>query len=263
MSVNFTLRALQLAARSWRRTAVVVAAASVAMGAQAAVVFDSLTGAQLRYNQCFLCEGAPDIAEVGDIITLAGTDRKLTNIAIILEQDRTLPILPYQVQVSLGVYSVDSGLLTTLIASRTSTYDLPVEGLYEMKFNFKGVTVPDTFYYGISVASASDQVANLRLSLWDYFGPADDGDGNALPLGTDPGTEVFASNDVSSVSYARMAGDLTVLRVIGADGWGEELASGFTPAIQISAVPEPETASLFLAGGLALCSMVRRRSRQR
>ena len=246
-----------------RSTGILLAAASLATSAQAAVVFDSLTGGQLYYSQCFACSDAPAVLELGDIVTLAGTERMLQTITVALEQDINTSTTPYQLSLTLGLYSVDSALQTTPIASRTVGLEISESGTYSVPISFRGVIVPDTFYYGLSAASQSPQLAALRLSLWDYYDQSLFGDGQSVPIGTDVGTQVFGPDVVSTQVYARLASDPSRLRAVGADGWGADLAGGFTPVLQITAapVPEPQSLALFLVGGLALASVARRRGR--
>lgn len=240
-------------------------AVSLAASAQTAVVFDSLSQAQRFYSQCFVCTDAPAVQELGDIVTLAGTERMLQTITLGLEQDIKTSTVPYDLRLTLGLYNVDAGLQTSLIASRTVDFTVPDSGLYDVAISFRGVVVPNTFYYGVSAVSTSPQLAALRLTLWDYFDTSLYGDGQSVPVGTDDGTQVFGLDQVSSQVYVRLASDPTRLRVAGNDGWGDSLKSGFTPALQIiaSPVPEPKSLALFLVGGLAMVLIGWRRGNQR
>jgi len=250
-----TLRAARLV------TGALLVTASLAASAQSSVVYDSLTGAQRYYSQCFVCSDAPDVLELGDIITLAGTERSIKTITLGIEQDVTLSTTPYQLSLTLSLYSVDGELRTSEIASRTVGLEITASGTYNVPISFQGVIVPDTIYYGLSATSASPQLAGLRLSLWDYYDQSLNGDGQSVPVGTDVGTQVLGLDLIATQVYVRLSSDPASLRAVGADGWGADLAGGFTPALQIIAapVPEPQTLALFLVGGLAMVLIGRRR----
>lgn len=239
--------------------------AALAAPASAGVVYDSLTGAQQVYSQCFVCDSGPSGAEIGDIITLAGQARSLSSVQIGVVQlpvTEGVAINAYTVDVSIGFYTVDAQLNLAPIAWRTASYELPSEGAYRLYMSVSGVQVPDTFFYGLSVTSTSPQVAGLRLSLWDYFDPAEFGDGNVIPLGTDLGTVVNGPTEITTQMFGRLPDDPTKAQLLDGLAWSGELG-GFTPAVQISAVPEPQTYALLLVGGLALGLMHWRRNRQR
>lgn len=255
----------KLRAAQWL-AGILLATASLVTSAQTAVVFDSLSQSQRYYSQCFVCSDAPAVLELGDIVTLAGTERVLRTITLGLEQDIQTSTVPYQLEVTLGLYEVDATLQTSLIASRTVDFEIQDSGHYDLTINFRGVVVPNTFYYGVSAASASPQLAALRLTLWDYFDQAAPyyGDGPSLPVGTDDGTKVFGPDQISSQVYVRLGSDPTRLIVAGYDGWGESLTEGFTPALQIiaSPVPEPKSLALFLVGGAVMVLMAWRQGKR-
>lgn len=260
-----TLRAARLGAGA------LLAAASLATSAQAAVVvYDSLSGGQRYYSQCFACSDAPSVVELGDIVTLAGTERRLQTISLALEQDITTTLVtPYQLSLTLGLYSFDANLVTSLIASRTVALDVSASGTYTVPIDFRGVDVPDTFYYGLSATSASSELASFRMSLWDYYAQGDPyfGDGPPVPVGTDVGTVVQGPDDIITAVYVRLDSDLTRLYRVDAAGWSADLATGLTPMIQMTAtsvpVPEPQSLALVLTAGVAMVLVGRRKRQER
>jgi hypothetical protein len=247
-----------------RNTLVLAAAGVAAAAAQATTIFDSLTGGQHSYNQCWACTNNPTIQELGDIITFAGTDRALTSVTAQLTQQVFTGTTPYVVDVTFSIYNVDTNTLaTSLIAARTQSLSIPSQGTFETPvFDFTGTIVPNTIYYGISIFSLSANADGLRFALWDYWSPAAFGDGQSIPVGTDPGTVVNGPQSVSSVVYGRLASSPSVLRASTASGLGvNDLNLGFTPNVKFIAVavPEPSTYGLMALGLVAVGAMARRR----
>lgn len=244
-----------------RTTLVVAGMGLTAAASQATVVYDRVTGGQTNYNQCFACTGGnPTITELGDIITLAGTERIVDSVTFNMSQQTFTGPNPYFADITFSIYSVNTATLaTSLISAVTNTVQIPSTGVFPLTYNFNNITVPDTIYYGVSVNSLFTDANGLRLGLWDYWSPADFGDGSNNLIGTDVGTVFNGPTSVASTVYGRIAGS-SQLRASTNNGLGvNDLNLGFTPNVQISAVPEPETYALMALGLLAVGAVARRR----
>lgn len=254
-----------------RSVAVAAAFGAAALSANASsVVFDSYTNpfiaggfAQTKFAQCLWCVNNPIIEELGDIITLAGTDRVLEGATVVMAQASAST--SYTADISLKFYTPDGA---TLLASDTQTVFIAgATGAYDIVFDFTSspVTLPDTVYYGVSVTSVSLGANDLWLGLWDYWSLPEGGDGQALTVGTDPGTTINGATNVSSIMYGRLASNPSVLANSNGTGLGaNDLDLGFTPNIQIVAapIPEPATYGMFALGLLGVGAMVRRSSKK-
>lgn len=243
-----------------RTTMVAVGLSMVAAAAQADTVFDARTGGQGSFTQCFVCSGGnPTISELGDIVTLGGTARQVNAATVRLAQRTLTGPDAYSATVTLSLYSVNTTTLaTSMIGNSSSLLQVPATGYYDVSFSFASLTVPTTLYYGISISSTSTDARGLELALWDYWSAGSGGDG-ALPVGMDPGTVFNGPTDVTSINYGRLvAGGPLVAST--SNGLGlNQLSNGFTPSIQISAVPEPGTYGMMTLGLVAMGAVLRRR----
>ena len=271
-------RCLALRAASVIRSLLVASALTAsALAAQAETIFDSNTSSSEYFGAftlCYVCgNNSAVIAELGDIITFGGTARSLTSVNLTMAHINRAAATPaYLVDLTLSLYTVDASLNTSLLASRTGTYSIPAfpaqsAWLLATPFDFTGVVVPNTIYYGLSYSSADPSANSLAFALWDYFraGAPYYGDGQSLPAGSDPGTVVSGPASVTSIVYGRLASNSALLVSSTNNGLGTGNGnlpnSGFTPTIQFQAiaVPEPAPYVMYGAGLLTLALIVRRR----
>lgn len=204
------------------------AGCGVGANAQEIPIYDTLSGAKLKNHNLFnWC----DISEVGDHIRFAlGKQRSLTKVTVRLTQgpwDWTNQ--PYAHPLTLKLYSAVNP--DTVIASRTVTYTFQTSTNtqsgyigYSVEFDFTGVIVPDTIFYGLECLTSKDGLPagpydNLGFELWDvsYAGDPALRDG-PVPVGFDlEGNAIYSRNSQT---------DPYIVHV------GHGLNLGFTPVIQ-------------------------------
>ena len=275
------------------RNALAVAGASFAvMGANAATtpIFDTfLAGpgsspaaapfASGFYAECFVCTGLAKKTELGDIITFGGTSRQLSDVNVTLNSAGIFGNgVSYAFNVDLTLYTVNTNTgLTAPIAGgkRTVQQTLNFVGSnFDVNFEFGGLTVPNTIYYGLSVyaLSPTDPLFNqaltdaIGLSLWD-LGPSSPTQDGLVPLiGDDTLVNPLIQGSQTRM-FGRVAGDLqtSTLKVSNLGGpfnlpSGPDLSSYFTGNVQFNAtVPEPQTYLLVAFGLLAIGGLYKKR----
>jgi hypothetical protein len=261
-----------------RSAGVAAVAALACVAAHAETIFDSftvpagsITGAH-NYDQCYTCPSpVPSMVELGDIITFGGSDRAVTSVTVAMNQAKTTAgITPYDLTMQMTLYTVNQTTLqVSPIASSSVDVRLLGEGIFSLPFAFNNVVVPNTIYYGLSFSSTSPFVDNLRFSLWDYWATSAGGDGQVLPVGSDPGTVVGGARNVATIVYGRLAANPLLLQQVVGGGpgisGGANLTQGFTPAVRVVAAPVPEagTAAMLAAGLLGVAGVAARRRRAR
>jgi hypothetical protein len=276
-------------AGAWRAAAAAAALGGAALGAQAQVqtvlnAYQDINGDYISptadsYN-CFTCTGgAQNLRELGDIVTLGGTQRTLDTATVLVGQ---FPVpgnlfAAYLADVTFSVYSVTNIGPTptvTLLGSKTNTYNITQNNsIYDLSFDFSGMNIvmPNTIYYGVSVAAnnGSPLIAGLRLGLFDYLAVGNYGNGlvnvpfGTLQAGVDVGTTVLGPNSISSVMYGRtVANPGQVVQTQPGTVGGPSINTGYTGAVFITAVPEPQTYALMFLGVAAVVSFAAKRNRK-
>jgi hypothetical protein len=276
-------------AAALRVAAAAAALGCAALGAQAQMqtVFnayqdingDFISPTADSYN-CFTCTGgASNLREIGDIVTLGGTQRILDTATVLVGQFPVPGNLfsAYLADVTFSVYGVSNIGPTptvTLLGSKTNTYNITANNsIYDLTFDFTGMNInmPNTIYYGVSVAAnnGSPLIAGLRMGLFDYLAPGNYGNGlvnvpfGTLQTGIDIGTTVTGPNSISSVMYARtVANPSQVVQTQPGTIGGPSINTGYTGAVFITAVPEPQTYALMFLGVAAVVGFAAKRNRK-
>jgi hypothetical protein len=175
----------------------------VVTGAQATVIYDNTSGPGV-----YTAAG-----EVGDTVTLAGTDRTVTQISIGVLGNGGNPDPGDTFQMRLWTADGPGGTIGTLLW-QSSSLIIPVAGpLQLITFNVPNVVVPNTIIFDVTHTDSSSV-----LFEWS----------NPVTVGSSP-------------DYAWSYGTQQLSPYFG------------TPAnfmAQINAVPEPSSTALFCAGGL-------------
>ncbi|MGN6626913.1 MAG: PEP-CTERM sorting domain-containing protein [Tepidisphaeraceae bacterium] len=237
--------------------------------ADAGVIYDNIPD-PLPGNVVSYAYEADSVAEFGNGITFAGTDRALTNVRIEMSDWAKASDYPgvgdstgYDQPVTVNLYNVGTGgAVGSLIATRTQTIHVPWHDTgngyngtaFTADFDFTGVTVPDSVIYGVAM-NTTDHGANPTHVPGPYdslnYGLTTS---EANPgIGTDINPDDTYQNSTWTGAYTDGgAGGLGTFREDS--GW-----TGYTPAIQFSAVPEPGSLALLGLGGLGLLMRRRRR----
>ena len=262
------------------RFGVAAALAVAAAGAQADVVYDSLstvspswTGTEwyyqmqtfAPYTDTLVGSTSEAISGVGDLITLApNTGRAITSLTVGFV--KTTNTAPTTFNFTVSFYDTSKTLLSVLDSGAIT---LPAVGTLGgtatgSQFN---ITLPttganqfnlvDSFYYIVTVANAD---AGLGVLLYDYY--HDTG-----LVGTDVGTTQDVNGDWQSLVYGTTGVGTAITTALGTEN-AAKLSAGFAPAIQfttapVSSVPEPSSFGLLALGLLGLVgvsTMSRRRA---
>ncbi|MGD9724134.1 MAG: PEP-CTERM sorting domain-containing protein [Pirellulales bacterium] len=280
--------------------AVVCLAVASARVTLASTIYDSISNPE-PYNLPSLGYQATSTDEFGDHIELGGTDRVLTTVRAGMSNwalkstyldgnDDPLPgyghvtmdASGYEHDLTLNLYNVDTSgvipVLGSLIGTQTVTAFVPwrpenqgpgdpwlapdnneYNGIFftvDFDFSGDGITLPEEFVaavayntntYGASPIGLNGPYESLNVAL--SSSPAEPTIGVNVDIDT-----VFWDTSVAGFYTDGGTAGVDILR---ADtGW-----TPYTPALEISAVPEPATYLMFAAGLLGTCVAYRRRHR--
>ncbi len=242
-----------------------VAAVAVAGSANAAVIYDSTwmyqagtvsPTATSGWNNNIVSHAsaafwANQKSEAGGKVAFAGTDRYVQSATVQMRTGSSASgAVAGTISATLNFYSINSdGSIGNLLVTKTQSFATPASSgpssvgyqwrpFFDITFNLDGLgSLPDQVYWGLAYDGNQNPVANsLNLGLWNYgtapgFGPTDsDFDASVIKTGA----------DLSGETWARSSST-------GATGFWY---SGFTPTMQLSAVPTPGAIALLGAAGL-------------
>ena len=185
----------------------------------------------------FLANGANDGTIFGDVISLAGTEREVTDFRVVIQTEPTGTGVNYDFDVGTSFFNVDgTGLPTTSFFSQTdSIIGLP-EGGFFVDFFVPNVVVPDEFAIVFELTRTGGNTGAVGF----HYGTGND-------IGVSDDTFFLVEDGVGGFNQVSF----------GPGGAGE---SRDNLRLIINAVPEPGSAALV---GLALmggCFTRRRKS---
>jgi PEP-CTERM motif len=274
-------------------SALTMTLAGLTAGAQAAVVYDS-TPAVVPANLASQPYQAQSTFEFGDHVKLAGTERQLQTVTMTMSNWAYQSIYlgdarygganqnnaGYMQNLTANFYSVNTAgavptlgaLLTTITQATLIPWRaepsaacpgiqwLSAEGCkngvaFNVSFDFStaNITLPDNVIFSMAM-----NTQNFGANPVGSNGPYNSLN-FALNSGTSVGTDadnaaVFWHTSNASFLTTGTAGVFGQDRDTGANGW-----IGYTPAFQITAVPEPQTYTMALLGLAAIAAAVQRR----
>jgi hypothetical protein len=204
--------------------ALLLMAAATSFGS---IVYDNTT-TFLNENMPLLPEWLNDSAEVGDEVNLAGTDRTVTGLKLLFYYRGNIPGT-FDARIRFRVYNDSLGKPDLPFYESGLTQVTTLAGMNEFNFAIPYVVVPDRFIWTIQAYNRQGSVGEIGPA---YFNPPTVGS-----------SEDYFWQHVSGEEWSQY-------------NWGGEPVANF--GATITAVPEPATGLLLLAG---LASIARRRRR--
>jgi hypothetical protein len=212
---------------------------------------------------------ATQAIEYGGKVGLAGTNRLAQSATVQMRSGGTPPG-PGNVTMSLNFYSLISGSVGNLLGSRTQTFSIPggdpdspnfweTRPWFDLTFDLSALslTLPNEIAWGLEFNANQNATSNsLNINLWNYGDPASGWGAQRLV----DGPQVKVGTDLVGTWGRRYDGGAGYFgNLVTVEGFYE---GQFTPSIAITAVPEPASYAMALAG-LACGGYLVRRCRRR